>query len=186
MIVSTGARAQRIPYDSLAARIVTSLAPARGEHAILRAGDVRVTTPDGTNLSFNVGNRPITLQDGNASRNALAGSRVVIDREIELPAGVLRVAPLEESVRGVLVIPRFRLDSGVVARNVRIQFLDGRTEISAQTNEVRLGLGHNTELGGRISGGGVRWQFVRNATVVVDRDTLVAAGRLSPQRARRN
>jgi hypothetical protein len=35
-------------------------------------------------------------------------ARVRVDREIELPAGVVRVAPIEESVTGRIVIPSAR------------------------------------------------------------------------------
>ena len=40
-----------------------------------------------------------------ARRRAPSRGRVRIDRHIELPAGVMRVAPLEESVNGTMVVP---------------------------------------------------------------------------------
>src|SRR5262245_52924720 len=63
----------------------------------LRGGEVRLTSPRGTDLRFRVGDRPFNLQDGDASRARAARGRVLVDKEIELPAGVVRVAPLEES-----------------------------------------------------------------------------------------
>ena len=47
-----------------------------------------------------------------------------VDREIELPAGVLRVAPIETSVQGTLVIPKARFGTAVV-KNARLEIKDG-------------------------------------------------------------
>ena len=74
----------------------------------LRAGEVQVTTPSGTDLRFRVGNRPFNKQDGDASKAHARTGRIRIDRHTELPAGILRVAPLEDSVSGVLVVPSAR------------------------------------------------------------------------------
>jgi hypothetical protein len=70
-----------------------------------RLSRVRVTTPQGTDISFSVGDRPITRQDGDASRSRTLNARNLIDREIEFPAGAVRVAPVEESVVGKIVFP---------------------------------------------------------------------------------
>jgi len=43
---------------------------------------------------------------------------------------------------------------------------------------IRLSLGDNSELGGEVSGGYVRWNFFTDATVVVGSDTWVRNGRL--------
>jgi hypothetical protein len=45
---------------------------------------------------------------------------------------------------------------------------------------VRLSLGDNTELGGNVSGGYVRWNFFPNASVAVGRQVWVRDGRLRP------
>jgi hypothetical protein len=71
----------------------------------LRSGTVRVRTPAGTDISFRVGDRPFNKQDGDASAARVKSARVRVDREIELPAGVLRVAPLEETATGRIVVP---------------------------------------------------------------------------------
>lgn len=71
----------------------------------MRLGDVHVTTPSGTNLTFRIGDRPVTKQDGDASLANMQDSRNLIDREVELPAGAIRVAPLEESVEGTIAFP---------------------------------------------------------------------------------
>jgi hypothetical protein len=43
---------------------------------------------------------------------------------------------------------------------------------------VRLSLGNNEELGGAVSGTGVRWFFFRDTTVEVDGEKLVDGGKL--------
>ena len=104
----------------------------------LRSGDISVTTPAGTDLRFRVGDRPFTKQTGDASRERMKTARVRIDREIELPAGALRVAPIESSVNGVMVIPSARI-GGVEVTKIRLEFTEGAvTRFSAGTNEEAL------------------------------------------------
>ncbi|HYV03066.1 MAG TPA: hypothetical protein VFB82_00670, partial [Blastocatellia bacterium] len=79
--------------------------------AALRAGTVRVRTPAGTDISFRIGDRPVNKQNGDASGERMKTARVRVDREIELPAGVVRVAPLEETADGRIVIPSARFGS---------------------------------------------------------------------------
>jgi hypothetical protein len=99
---------------------------ARMEQAIqrLRKGEVRVTTPGGTDIRFRVGDRPFNKQDGDASKAHARTGRIRIDRHTELPAGILRVAPLEESVNGVIVLPSARF-GGERAADVRLEFQKG-------------------------------------------------------------
>jgi predicted TIM-barrel fold metal-dependent hydrolase len=111
-------RALAIDYAALAAA-------QRGAAELLRRGEVRVSTPAGTDLRFRVDDRPINMQAGDASLDAMQTARVRIDREIELPAGVIRVAPIEASVSGVVAIPEMRTGDGV-ARGVRLEFAAGR------------------------------------------------------------
>jgi beta-lactamase class A len=91
---------------------------------LLRSGDVHVRTPAGTDISFRVGNRPFNKQDGSATARRMRTARVRVDREIELPAGVMRVAPIEESVTGRIVIPSARFPKGLV-RNLRLEIRAG-------------------------------------------------------------
>lgn len=93
--------------------------------AMLRAGTVRVRTPIGTDLSFRIGERPFNKQNGDASPERMQTARVRIDREIELPAGVIRVAPLEETVNGRIVIPMARF-GGKTARRLRLEIKSGQ------------------------------------------------------------
>lgn len=190
---------------------------------VLRSGETRVTTPAGTDLRFRVADRPFNKQDGDASKGRMTGAKVRVDREIELPAGVLRVAPLEISVNGVIVIPAARFGA-VRATNIRLAVENGVvTSATAQEGAdalrdflksqpgashfrefalgfnpklmtppgepaipyygygagcVRLSLGENEELGGEVRGGGVRWLFFPDATVMVGERTLVDRGAL--------
>jgi len=99
---------------------------------ILRSGEIHVTTPAGTDLRFSVGDRPFNKQNGDASRAAMANARTRIDREIELPAGVIRVAPLEQTVNGTLVVPWARFD-GATVRGLRLTIVNGAiTDIEAE------------------------------------------------------
>ncbi len=191
---------------------------------LLRSGVVRVRTPEGTDISFRIGDRPFNKQDGNASAERMGAAQVRVDREIELPAGVLRVAPIEASVNGFVVIPKARFPKGI-ALKVVIEIRHGDvTEVTADSNVdavksaldaggegahrfrefalgfnpklktkanattlpyygygagvVRMSLGDNTELGGEVRGGFVRWFFFPDATVEVDGRPLTDGGKL--------
>ena len=189
-----------------------------------RDREIRVTTPLGTDIRFHIGDRPVTKQDGDASAARMAGARNLIDREIELPAGAIRVAPLESTVEGTIVFPpsmwngrlveglTMRFERGVVTDIEAVSELDaavavldsvgvaGRSfrEFALGFNPllaipqgdpwipyygygagvVRLSLGDNSELGGTVTGGYVRWNFFTDATVLVGDDVWVEDGRL--------
>ena len=95
---------------------------------LLRSGRVRVTTPEGTDLSFEVGDRPFCSQIGDATRTRVQSARTRIDRDVELPAGVLRVAPIETSANGSVALPVWRpvLTEG---RNLVLHFANGRVAV---------------------------------------------------------
>ena len=205
-----------IDYQQLAQRM--DRAAAR-----LRAGEVRVTSPAGTDVRFRVGDRPFNKQDGDASKARAAAGRIRIDRHVELPAGILRVAPIESSVNGVMVLPSARFGNER-ATDVRLEFKDGLVSSAraSRGNEavqaflksdpaasrfrefclgfnprlvvppgesalpyygygagvVRMSLGDNTELGGSVRGGLVRWLFFPDTTVRVGADVIVLDGKL--------
>ena len=100
---------------------------------VMRLGTARVRTPAGTDLKFRVGDRPFNKQDGDASAARARSAKIRIDREAELPCGVLRVAPIEESVEGVIVIPEARFGNRV-ARGVRLEFRRGQL-VSTEARE---------------------------------------------------
>lgn len=190
-----------------------------------RRNPIQVTTPSGTDIRFRIGNRPVTRQDGDASASRAALARNLIDREVELPCGAIRVAPLEESVEGVIAFPDSSWN-GQRVEGLRMRFQKGRVvEISARSGEeaveaeleeagpagrafrefalgfnpllaipeedpwipyygygagvVRLSLGDNSELGGKVSGGYVRWNFFADATVRVGKQVWVQDGKLT-------
>jgi leucyl aminopeptidase (aminopeptidase T) len=190
----------------------------------LREGDVHVTSPGGTDLRFRAGDRPANLQDGDASAARTAQGAVLVDHEIELPAGVVRVAPLEDTVEGVVAFPPSQWDGRPVegltlrfskGRVVEITAAAGRDAVEAEMRRagdagrafreigvgfnpllavperdpwipyygygagvVRLSIGDNTELGGRVTGGYVRWNFFTDLTVTVGSTTWVRNGRM--------
>jgi leucyl aminopeptidase (aminopeptidase T) len=187
---------------------------------------VHVTSPAGTDLRFRAGDRPVNLQDGDASKARAARGVVLIDKEIELPAGAVRVAPIEDSVDGVIAFPPSQWD-GRPVEGLKLRFAKGRVvEVTATSGKeaaeaeirrnaaagnafrefalglnpllavpdrapwipyygygsgvVRLSLGDNTELGGKVTGGYVRWNFFTDLTVTVGSTTWVRAGKIQP------
>ena len=198
----------------------------RFERAMRGGGEVRVTTAAGTDLRFSIGDRPVNRQDGDASAARTDRGLILIDREIELPAGAIRVAPLEETVQGTIVFPpsqwsdrpvsglTLTIENGVVVDVAAESGLDAAlAEMDAAgtagrrfrefalgfnpllavpdrrpwvpyygygAGVVRLSLGDNSELGGTVTGGYVRWNFFTDATVTVGEDVWVREGRLTP------
>ena len=195
--------------------------------AAMRGAEIHVTSPGGTDLRFRIGDRPVNLQDGDASRARAAAGRVLIDKEVELPAGVVRVAPLEESVEGTVVFPTSQWDGRPVS-GLTLRFSKGRVtgataasglesaqaemsrageagrafrEFALGLNPrlavpdrnpwipyygygagvVRLSLGDNSELGGSVGGGYVRWNFFTDLTVTVGSTVWVRDGQLVVQ-----
>jgi hypothetical protein len=94
----------------------------------LRSGPVRVTTPEGTDISFEIDDRPFCSQIGDASRDRMKTARTRIDRDIELPAGVLRVAPIESSANGSVFLPVWR-PIKTEGRNLMLRFVNGHLAI---------------------------------------------------------
>ncbi len=189
----------------------------------MRGKEVQVTTPAGTDIRFRIGDRPMTKQDGNASAVRAQNGQNLIDREIEIPSGAIRVAPIEESVSGYIAFPDAKWN-GTDATNVKVRIRngeingvvahDGLTAVQTEIHEageagksfrefalgfnplmpvqtepydwipyygygagvVRLSLGDNTELGGKVSGGYVRWNFFPDATVKIGDETWVKDG----------
>jgi aminopeptidase len=193
----------------------------------LRGGEIRVTSPGGTDLRFRIGDRPVNLQNGDASAARAAKGKVLIDREIELPAGAARVAPLEETVEGTMAFPPSQWDAQPV-EGLRLHFTRGQVDRVEATRGreaveremaaageagrrfrefalgfnpllavpdrapwipyygygagvVRLSLGDNSELGGAVGGGYVRWNFFTDLTVTINGAPWVRDGRLTPQ-----
>jgi len=190
----------------------------------IRGQEIRITSPGGTDLRFRIGDRAINVQDGDASAARASRAKVLVDREIEMPAGVVRVAPIEESVGGTIAFPPSQWDAQPVD-GLKLTFAKGKvTEVAATVGRaavdaelkragdagrsfrefalgfnpllavperspwipyygygagvVRLSLGDNSELGGAVGGGYVRWNFFTDLTVTVGATTWVRDGRL--------
>lgn len=190
----------------------------------VRKNDVTITTLAGTNLTFKIGDRPVTKQNGNASMARTKFARNLIDREIELPAGAIRVAPMEETVNGAIAFPNAKWNDQEVEdlvftfKNGKVTDIKARKGVEAVKAElemagvagysfrelalgfnpllaipmdkpwipyygygagvVRLSLGDNSELGGKVTGGYVRWNLFTDATVMVGNETWVKEGKL--------
>lgn len=193
----------------------------------MRNATVNVTTPAGTDITFRIGDRVVTRQDGDASQARAREGRTLIDREIELPAGAIRVAPIEESVEGTIAFPD-GMWGGVPVTGLVMHFSRGRLTTFTATGGregverelaqggdgarafrefalgfnpllaldvtdhrwipyygygagvVRLSLGDNRELGGKVGGGYIRWNFFTDATVTVGTRTWVDRGVMRP------
>jgi hypothetical protein len=101
----------------------------------LREGEVHITSPGGTDLRFRAGDRPANLQDGDASATRAAQGKVLVDKEIELPAGVVRVAPVEATVEGVIAFPPSQWD-GRPVDGLKLRFSKGQvTDITAASGK---------------------------------------------------
>jgi hypothetical protein len=195
---------------------------AKRAEAAMRAGGVRVTTPLGTDLRFRIGTRPVNRQDGDASAARAKAGTILIDREIELPAGVVRVSPMPDTVAGTIAFPPSQWD-GRPVDGLKIRFERGQAvsvtaasgaaaaeaemarvpaagrhfrEFALGLNPllvvpertpwipyygygagvVRLSLGDDTELGGTVGGGYVRWNFFTDATVTIGDEVWVRGG----------
>ena len=206
-------------YAALAAKL------QRFETA-MRNNETHVTTPLGTDIRFSIGDRRVNLQDGDASAAGTADGTILIDREIEVPAGAARVAPIEESVNGTIVMPpstwgdvvveglTLKVESGRITdiqaasgldavlaeldaagpagRAFREFVLGFNPVLTVQHGEktwipyfgygagvVRLSIGDNSELGGAVGGGYVRWNLFTDATVTVGEEVWVKDGVLT-------
>jgi hypothetical protein len=126
----------------------------------MKKGVVRVTTPLGTDIRFQIGDRPIIRQDGVASAERVRPLKTLVEREIEIPPGVIRVAPIESTVNGVIAYGPSRwsarsVEGGkVTIKNGKIASVSAkkgvefmRAELDAQPESVKyfreLGLGFN-------------------------------------------
>jgi leucyl aminopeptidase (aminopeptidase T) len=82
----------------------------RVQQALQGARRVRITTPEGTDLTFSVGSRPVILDAGIASTETRG---LLAARTAQLPGGALRLAPVETSVAGKIRAPSDQCDKPV-------------------------------------------------------------------------
>jgi aminopeptidase len=99
-------------------------AGSRVRDALLGAKSVHVTSPAGTDLTFSLGDRHVTVDDGQVTEDEAKGPSL-IERIASLPGGRVTVPPVETSGSGTVVVPRNRCRDVVVTDN-RFQVRDGK------------------------------------------------------------
>jgi hypothetical protein len=111
--------------------------------AALRGRTVRITTPAGTDLRLRVpADAWFHKNDGDLPPERARQGRGARDREMELPAGALRLIPDATATQGTLVVPRFadgrlRLPAGGAVDGLRLEFAGGRASVKgAASNEA--------------------------------------------------
>ena len=119
------AELDRVMIAALEVNVPAMAAAQRRAEQMLRAGKVRVATKAGTDITFEIRDRPFNRQDGVATGLRMRSAKVRVDREIELPAGVLRVAPIEETANGTIVVPEARF-GGKIVKGLRLTFTNGK------------------------------------------------------------
>ena len=112
----------------------------------LRGQTIKITSPAGTNISFSLEARPVTRQDGDASGSRMKMALNLIDREIELPSGAMRMAPVESSVNGTIAFPDSNW-SGSLVRGLVMTFESGRV-IDYQAESGREAVTSELDTGG--------------------------------------
>lgn len=83
---------------------------------LTEAGEVRLTTPAGTDLTFSIAGRPATADGGDLSAPGAFGN---------LPAGEAFVAPVEGTAQGLLVIDGSMAGIGLVSEPIRLEVEKG-------------------------------------------------------------
>jgi hypothetical protein len=111
--------------------------------AALRGRSLRIRTPAGTDLRVRVpADAWFHKNDGDLPAERARKGRGARDREMELPAGALRVIPDASATEGVLVVPRLadprlKLPAGSTVEQLRLEFQGGRAGVkAAASNEA--------------------------------------------------
>lgn len=120
--------------------------------AATRGKLIRVTSKLGTDISFSVGDRGFTIQNGDLSAARARVSPVEVDRAQEIPNGIARVAPMEESVNGVIAFPPSEW-AGKPVIGLKLRFQKGRI-VSATADS-----GLDAFKAEMAAGGDAAWQF---------------------------
>ncbi len=81
------------------------------------AKEVRITSPNGTNLKFSINHKPIIRSDGHARK---------MRELIHLPDGEVIVAPVENSAEGVIIADKSVSGYGLLAKPVELHVRNGR------------------------------------------------------------
>ncbi len=128
-----------IDYDDLAARCSELARLLEGPHRI------HLSTPAGTDLTFEVGNRPVFRDTGDMRSPGSFGS---------LPCGAVVLPPLEGTARGVAMIDGSIAGFGLCDAPVKIEFDQGRAVRIADAGLTAL-LRRHGELAFNLGGFGI-------------------------------
>jgi leucyl aminopeptidase (aminopeptidase T) len=123
-------------WRAVAADYTAIAATGRALRNRLRSGkEVRITSAAGTDLRFQLGNRPVFLEAGIVSPES-ARDTLFLNRIASLPGGSVFVAPIESSANGVIVSPDDQCRLGPL-RNARFEFRNGQmTRFTATEGEA--------------------------------------------------
>jgi len=104
--------------------------------AAMRGQELRITSPAGTDLRIRIASGAwFHKNDGDMSPSRAKTANSARDREMEFPAGALRVIPEAASASGKLVLPR-----ALGAENVTLEFENGRVvRWRAENGELAFG-----------------------------------------------
>jgi NADPH-dependent ferric siderophore reductase len=104
--------------------------------AALQGQTVRITTPDGTDLTVQVPrDQWFHLGDGDASKARAATARSIRDRQMEMPVGMFLFVPEARRVAGLLAAPAI-YQAGTQVRDARFELRAGRvSSLSAAEGE---------------------------------------------------
>lgn len=95
-----------------------------------KANQVRILTEEGTDISFSIKDRKVYLNTGMIHNIGESGN---------LPAGVVYVAPVEDSLNGTIVFDGSFANHGVLEEPVKITVADGvATRFSGKTNAKQI------------------------------------------------
>ncbi len=90
--------------------------------SVMKTSDkVHITSPDGSDLTFSIKDRPPYVDDGMFDDHALSNKVFMMN----LPAGEVCIAPVETSANGVAVF-KYNRFQGHDLKNIRMEFRDGR------------------------------------------------------------
>jgi hypothetical protein len=90
---------------------------------------VHITSRGGTDLRFRAGDRPANLQDGDASAGARGAGQVLIDKEIELPAGAFASRRSRTRSKASIAFPPSQWD-GAPVEDSKLRFRRGASSRS--------------------------------------------------------
>lgn len=106
-------------------------------HASLKGGELHYAREDGTDFTYRVQGRPVILDCGAVGVNSLGGTTPYRSAITNQPTTEVFVAPLEDSLKGVIVYTQpQRTVHGVIRAPYRIEVREGRvTDVGAPDEE---------------------------------------------------